>query len=122
MPVEIIAGPQALRGAGYRSKETLAQSTATAFQDANLYVDRIHLGMGTATGFTRNLYRLASGAVEGQIVSFLSTATGEAKVFLAGGTATGLHVFTEPDDYLLTRFEDGKWRVIISSATLATAT
>lgn len=121
MPVTLIAGPDLFRWTGVKRKQTFSQSTATTFQDVNLFVDRVHLGMGTATG-PRNLYLLSATAVEGQIVSFLSTATGEAKVLLSVSTATGMWVFSDPDDYLRTIFEDGKWRILISSATLSTST
>ena len=105
------------------AKQTLSQSTATAFQAINLYVDRAHLGMGTATGFSLNRYSLATGAKEGWTVSILATATGEAKVHLGGGTATGLWVFGTADTYLRAIYEEHKWRVLTNSgATLATAT
>jgi hypothetical protein len=87
-----------------------------------MFVDLIHFGMGTATGFERNRYRLASGAVESQQVGFIATATGEAYLLLQVGTATGLWVFSDPDDYMLTVYSDHKWRVVVSSATLASST
>ena len=121
MAVTIIAGVPRKRGTGYRVKETLSQSTATSFQACSLDTQITHLGMGTATGIERNLYSLASGALEGQDKSFLTTGTGEAKLYLTG-TATGMHVFSEADDYLLTRYEGGKWRILVSSATLASTT
>ena len=103
--------------------ESLSQSTATAFRAINLYVDRFHVGVGTATGFGLNRYSLATGAQEGWIVSILATATGEAKVHLGGGTATGLWVLSSADTYMRTIYEDNKWRMLTNSgATLATST
>ena len=124
MAISVIAGRKRGRGTGDYSKETISQSTATAFQAVNLFVGRVHLGMGTATGFARNRYSIAAtGADEGSTVSFLTTGTGEAHLHLGAGTATGLWVFTETDDYLLTKLEDGKWRVLTNSGvTQATAT
>lgn len=87
-----------------------------------MFVDSIKFGMGTATGFERNRYRLASGAIEGQYVHFLATATGEANLLLQAGTATALWVFTDADDYMLTVYVDHKWRVVTTSATLASST
>ena len=122
MSVTIIGGVPRKRGAGYRTKQSLTQSTATSYQTVSLDTELTCLGMGTATGIARNLYSLASGAVEGMDKSILSTATGEAHLLITVGTATGMHVFTEADDYLLTRYEDGKWRILVSSATLASTT
>jgi hypothetical protein len=123
--IEIVSSVRENRGGRSgetRSIEVLTQSTATFFQNVNMFVDTIKFGMGTATGFERNRYRLASGAVEGQQVSFLATATGEANLLLQVGTATALWVFSEPDDYMLTIYSDHKWRVVVSSATLASST
>ena len=122
MPIGIIAGAPVLRGLGEYSKQTFTQATATAFQAVNLFVQRVHLGVGTATGFARNRYSLATGAAEGQIVSFLTTGTCEAYLAFAG-TATGMLVFTEADDYARLEYEDDKWRILANSgATLATST
>jgi hypothetical protein len=122
MAVCVVAGRKRERGTGDYSKQSFTQSTATAFQTISLFVDRVHFGCGTATGFTRNHYSLASGAAEGQEVSFLSTATGEAYLLFTAGTATGQWVFNEADDYMRAKYEDGKWRVLSSNATLATST
>lgn len=104
---------------GFR-RQSFSQSTATAFQSLSLNVQEVTLGMGTSTGV--NLYLLASGAVPGQELSILSTATGEARLLLSAGTATGMHVFTEADDFVRAIYLEGKWRIIQSSATLSTGT
>lgn len=122
MAIVTVAGPKTERKIGYYAKQTFTQSTATAFQSVNLFVDRVHLGLGTATGFARNHYSLASGAEEGREVSFLATASGEAYLLITSGTATGQWVFTAADQYSRFKYEDGKWRLLISSATLATST
>ena len=122
MAISIIGGSQVQRGTGYRVKETLSQSTATTFQDINLTTPITHLGMGTESAATTNLYTLATGGVEGLEKSLLATATGFASVLTTAGTATGMWVFTEADDYLRAIYEDGKWRVIQSTATLSTGT
>ena len=101
MAVSIVGGPLPERMTGYRVKQTFGQSTATAFQSLSLNVQVTHLGLGTATGATRNLYLLASGAIPGQELSILATATGEAKLLISAGTATGMHVFTDADPFLL---------------------
>ena len=123
MTITVIAGERRKRVGGEWAKQALSQSTATAFQVVNLYIDRVHVGMGTATGFGLNRYALATGAEEGKVVSFLATATGEAKVHLGGGTATGLWVLSTADTYMRIIYEDDKWRLLTNSgATQATAT
>lgn len=122
MAVSIVGGPPFERGDGFRVKETLSQSTATAFQAVSLTTPITHVGMGTEAAATTNLYTLASGAVEGTEKSILATATGMASVLTTLGTATGMWVFTEADDYLRAIYEDDKWRIIQSSATLSTGT
>lgn len=123
MTISIIAGEREQRGRpGDKSRETLTQSTATHYQNVNLFVDSIVMGVGTATGFERNRYRLASDAVEGQEVALYVTGTGEANLLLQSGTATGLYVFTEADDYMKTQFWGDKWFVHNTSATLASST
>lgn len=82
----------------FLSLETLTQSTATAIQSISVHHAITVLGMGTATGFTRNKYLLStSGAVEGMEKLIISNATGEANVIInnVGPTAGGsfpLHV------------------------------
>jgi len=120
MAIVTIGGPQKSRWAGQRVKQTFSQSTATAFQSISLDVPVITLGMGTASGL--NFYSLASGAIPGQEISILTSGTGEARVLITAGTATGMHVFTEADDFLKAVYEEGKWRILISSATLSTGT
>lgn len=122
MAIQIVGGPLPQRGTGYRVKQTFGQSTATGFQSLASDVHVVTLGMGTATGAARNLYLLASGAVPGQEISILSTATGEAKLLISAGTATGMHVFTDADDFIKAIYEEGKWRVLATTATLSTGT
>ena len=119
MSVNIIAGPAASRGV--RVEETFGQSTATVFRPLSLTTELSVLGGGSATGFEVQRYSLASGALEGQDKAIILPINGEANVYIAG-TATGLHVFSAADDYVLARYERGKWRVIVSSATIATGT
>lgn len=82
----------------WMSLETLTQATATTIQTISNQVDITVLGMGTATGFTRNKYLLStSGAVEGMEKMIISNATGEANVIInnVGPTLGGsfpLHV------------------------------
>lgn len=122
MAITVVGGPLSSRWAGSRVKQTFGQSTATAFQSLASDVPVVTLGMGTATGAARNLYLLASGVVPGQEISILSTGTGEAKLLVAAGTATGMWVFTDGDDFLKAIYEEGKWRIIQSTATLSTGT
>lgn len=122
MAIVIVGGPQRERWTGQRVKQTFTQSTATAFQSVAFDIPVVTLGMGTATGSTRNLYSLASGAVPGQDISVLTTGTGEAKLLITAGTATGMHVFTEADDFLRATYEEGKWRILVTTATLSTGT
>lgn len=147
MAITIAAGDKQTNST-WQSPETLTQSTATAFQALSLKTDISVLGMGTATGFGLNRYSLASGAVEGQEKLIVSSASGEAKLFVVGPTqgrlplniamesnatattvdallasATGLWVFQSDGDYILCRFMNGVWNYMDSKgATLATAT
>ena len=119
--IVIVGGPLSQRWAGARVKQTFSQSTATAFQTLATDVPVVTLGMGTATG-AANLYMLASGAIPGQDISVLTTGTGEAKLLISSGTATGMWVFTDNDDFLKATYEEGKWRIIQTTATLSTGT
>ena len=121
MAVTVTGGPLSQRGPGWWTRENLTQSTATAFQAVSLFTDVTTLGVGTATGFGLNRYGLASGATEGREKVLLTTGTGEAKAYVAG-TATGLWVLNELDDMVMVRYIEGKWRVIQSTATLASGT
>ena len=120
MAITLVAGPLNPRGDGWKSRETLTQSTSTTFQTVASDVTYTLLGVGTATG-DRNKYLLATG-VEGIERVFFVTGTGEARLLLEAGTATGMWVLNEDDDFVFTRWINGKWRVIQSSATLATST
>ena len=130
----------------WRSKETLTQSTATTVQSLSLQTEISILGMGTATGFARNRYELASGAVEGQEKLVIAEATGEAylRVSAQSGripmqiafaslptatnsdslyvTSTGDWVFQSAEDYILLKYISGVWTYIaLVGATYATA-
>ena len=120
MAISLIGGPIAQRRGGAFAKEVLTQSTATTFQAISLVTGLTTVGMGTATDL--NMYSLAAGT-ENQEKFILATATGEARIFLNGGTATGLWILGSADDWLVTRFFGGSWRIIqTNGATLATAT
>jgi hypothetical protein len=121
MTVAIIGGKPADRGEEWVSREDLSQSTATTFVSVNLYTEVTRLGVGTATGFERNRYALPDGAEETRFKTILTTGTGEAHLYLAG-TATGLFVFDDADDMVMAMFLDGKWRLIVSTATVASST
>jgi hypothetical protein len=121
--ISVVSGQREQRGRpGERARQTLTQSTATHYQNVDLFSDSIVMGVGTATGFELNRYRLASDAVEGQEVSLYVTGTGEANLLLQAGTATAHWVFTEKDDYMKTQFFGDKWWVHYTSATLASST
>ena len=114
--ISVTAGPVAQRAAF--ALETLAQSTSTTPQALALTTPLTILGGGTATGFHRNVFTLSTAsAVEGQEKGILMTATGEAYIAFTG-TATGRFVLRQPDDFLLLKMFNHKWRV--SSYTLAT--
>lgn len=122
MAIRITADQPRRRGRTFQSTETLTQSTATSPQSVNLTTDMTIVGMGTATGFGLNLYRVTDGFA-GLQKSFLATATGEAKLVLDSGTATGAWVLDSADDYLRFRWEEFKWRLMANSGcTNATAT
>lgn len=122
MAITITADEPRRRGRSWQSQETFTQSTATSPQSLNLTVDLSKLGMGTATGFGLNQYRVTDG-FSGLSKSILATASGEAKVIFDSGTATGAWVLDAVDDYLRFRFEASKWRLMANSGcTLATTT
>lgn len=110
-------------GGTFGSLESLTQSTATAAQSVSLVHDVTTLGAGTATGFGVNTYELATGAVEGREKLVQMGATGEAKLSVGGGTATGQLVFQADGDMVLMRYLNNTWLVDKTvGATLATAT
>lgn len=127
MSIGVTAAPVKRRGAGWFSAETLNPSTSTVPQALALTADITLIstatgGTGTATGFERNVFTLSTAsAVEGQEKGIILTGTGEVKIILTG-TATGRWTLTEADDLLAIRMWNRKWRVIQSTATLATAT
>jgi len=93
MAVTLTAGDIQHNGT-WSSREALTQSTATAIQTLSNNHDVSVLGMGTATGFTRNRYLLStSGAVEGMEKLVISSATGEAYLIFNSAAATGNHSF-----------------------------
>ena len=123
MAISITTGAAVHKGGTFQSVETLTQSTATAEQSLDLDTDVSHLGVGTATLFTRNKYLLASTGVDGMEKIVLTTGTGEAKLRLGGGTATGAHVFQSDTDMLYTKLINGQWMVLSTlGATIATST
>lgn len=108
---------------GLFAQESLTQSTATGEQTIAVTTELTTLSGGTASGFTIDRYGLSTAtAVEGQYKTVLMLATGESKVRLGGGTATGAWVFSAADDIGHYRFLNGGWYVINTSATLATST
>lgn len=133
----------------YGSRETLTQSTATAAQSLNPRYSISVLGMGTATGHTRNNYNLATTNVaEGTEKMVISLATGEAYLFVAGPTngrlpldvafelnatattvdailasATGRFVFNADGDCMVFKMLNGTWNPLYAKGvTQATAT
>ena len=77
------------------SIESLTQSTATAIQTLNNHFAVSSLGMGTATGFTRNRYLLSTAsAIEGMEKVITCTATGEAYLIFNSSAATGNFQFS----------------------------
>ena len=122
MSITIESGAEKRRGKTFRSAESLTQSTATTPQSVNLTTDATRLGMGTATGFGLNQYRVTDGYA-GLEKTFLATATGEAKLIIDSATATGAWVFDAADDFMLFRYAGLKWRLIANSGcTNATST
>lgn len=132
----------------WEGRETLTQSTATAFQTLGKQSISV-LGMGTATSHIRNRYSLATTNVaEGAEKMVISLATGEAYLFVAGPTngrlpldvafemnatattvdailasATGMYVFNADGDCMVFKLLNGTWNVLYAKgATLATAT
>lgn len=114
MPITVVGGKEKRRGGeGGVSRQTFTQSTATADQTINLFVDQASIiGISTATTVVNNRYFLASGADEGREVWIYATASGNANVYLAGGTATGRWLINHADDWILTRYQFGRWWVI----------
>ena len=124
MPITTIGPRLVRRGESEETvvrRESFTQSTATAFQSLALHTDVVRLGVGTATGFDRNRYSLASGADELREKFIHVTGTGEAYLYVAG-TSTGLFVLNEADDFVSLKYADGKWRVLSNTATVATST
>jgi len=124
MAITLTSGQRQRRGGTFQAQDAFTQSTATGLQSLSVTTDISVLGMGTATGFGRNRYLLATtSAVEGQSKVIAATATGEAYVDVGGGTATGGYVFSNVDHNVVLQFLQGKWRQIaLMGATFATAT
>ena len=120
MSVSVTGGKIPDRG-GF-AKETLSASTATTPQAIALTTELTVVGGGTGTGFEVNVFTLSTAsAIEGQTKTVMATATCEAKVAFTG-TATGRLVLAQADDMIEMRYLDGKWRIIQTTATVATAT
>lgn len=121
MSIEITAGAGEVRGENYRSRDTVAQATATTLVTLSPTTNYSRITGGTATGFGNNGYSLADGR-DGQTKEIIMTSTGEATIHFTG-TSTGAFVLTAEDDSLCLGFLNSKWRVFASSgATKATAT
>lgn len=142
-----INGSQISTKVSWGARESMTQSTATAFRSLSVTKEVSVLGMGTATGFARNLYSLPTTGVEGSEKLIVSSATGEAYVFvptrsgrmspaaslLAVSTATsvdamwasatGMWKFVADGDWLLCKMINGTWEVLAGDGvTMATAT
>ena len=129
MSIEIIAGKSRERGDGWFALETLNPSTSTSPQTISLDAPLTRVstatgGTATAVGFEINVFTLSTAsAVEGQTKAFLMTGTGEAKLIVTSGTATGRWVLNAADDYVKFVMHNRKWRLEVNSgATLATST
>ena len=123
MAISVTTGTQVRDGGTFQAVETLTQSTATAEQTVSGAEDVSHLGVGTATGFARNKYLLASTAIEGMEKVVLTTGTGEAYLRVAGGTATGAFVFGADGDMVYVKLINGTWQLLSNNgATFATST
>ena len=128
MSIQVTAGKVRERGDGWFALEILNPSTSTSPQSLALHAPLTRIstatgGTGTATGFERNVFTLATASsIEGQQKAIVMTGTGEVKIVLTG-TATGRWVMDSADDFLVFRMLDRKWRLISNSgATLATST
>jgi len=127
LSITVTAAPVRRRGDGWFSAETLNPSTSTVPQALALTADITLIstatgGTATASGFERNVFTLSTAsAVEGQEKGIILTGTGEVKLILTG-TATGRWTLTEADDLVMVKMLNRKWRVVQSTATLATAT
>lgn len=140
MTVTLNSGDRKVPGGTYQSKEDLTQSTATARQSISVHHAITTLSGGTATGFDKDLYTLASTAVEGMEKTICMLATGEAKVVIGGlatiavggffGTssddahvsATGAFTLSVPGHYILCKKFNERWWVTSANCTFATAT
>ena len=123
MAISVIRGEPLRRGGNLTARETFSQSAATAYQALTPNVDISILGTGNSTGFDINRYSLAATGVTPRTAKYvLTTGTGEAKLFIDGSTATGAWVFSTLDSFLKTEFIEGKWRIIQTTATVASAT
>lgn len=121
MAIEITAGAGESRGAGFQSRDTLAQATATSLLTLSPTTDYSLIAGGTATGFGNNGYLLADGR-DGQTKEIIMTSTGEATIHMTG-TSTGALVLNAADDAVCLAFLNSKWRLLANSgATVATAT
>ena len=116
---------------GFQDGQAFTQSTATAEQEVLPHSGVAYVGVGTATGFARNRYFLASTtgtATDDELPDGLelwigSTATGEAKVDVHGGTATGGYTFAAAGDFVNLKRWGGIWYLALNhGATIATAT
>lgn len=121
MAITITSMVQKRGGGTFGSSEALSQSTATVAQSVSVTTDASTLAGGTASGFGVHRFLLAAGS-EGQYKTVVMLATGEAQMDTAGGTATGSYVFSAAEDIWMGQYVNAGWKLIQTSATLATAT
>ena len=123
MTVEIVAGAAEVRGEGFQSRDTVAQSTATALvtlSPTTNYALLTPLG-GTATTEGDGGVTLADGR-EGQRKDVLMTTTGEISLHHTG-TSTGALIFTASDTTVCLAFLNSQWRLTANlGATIGAAT
>jgi hypothetical protein len=144
MAVTLTEGLQQSKGGTFMGIENLTQSTTTVPQTLSVTKQVSVLGMGTATGGTRNRYNLpTTGLVEGMEKYIRAEATGEAWVNIGGGhagrlpanigfqilgaatavdalavSATANWAFTATGQTLGLKVIDGVWRYIFAGSAL----
>jgi hypothetical protein len=147
MPITLTPGAQIRHVGTYDDIQSLTQSTATAEQAISLTSQITTIDGGTGTGFSRGRFGLASGAAEGFRKTILMLSTGEAYVRVTNtatgeqagvvtyvsatalsnetptvASATGVLVLNQKGDFMDLLHADSTWFVMVSRATVATAT
>ena len=117
MAITLTPGSQIRYVGTYDDIQSLTQSTATAEQAISLTSQITTIDGGTGTGFARGRFNLATGAAEGFRKTVLMLSTGEAYVRISN-TATGEQAGVVT--YVL--HAESTWFVMVSRATVATAT